>query len=157
MKPNFISLCCAALLATASCFGAEAPNDLHLILCIGQSNMAGRGTMTAADREPVANAWKLNKDNAWVPACAPYHFDKTVAAVGPVDTFVKKYLADHPGVQVGVVPCAVGGSGVKTWHAPRPGKEGKNLLTALARAKVAQEKGKFVAILWHQGETDAAN
>ncbi len=132
------------------------PRDLHLILCIGQSNMAGRGAMTDADREPVANAFKFDRDNRWMPACAPYHFDKTVAAVGPVDGFVKRYLADHPGVSVGVVPCAVGGSGVSSWSASRSGKKGKNLVTALARAQAASSNGTFVAVLWHQGETDAA-
>ena len=31
-----------------------------------------------------------------------------------------------------------------------------NYAKALERAKIAQANGKFIAILWHQGETDAA-
>ena len=131
------------------------PSGLKLILCLGQSNMAGRGKMTEADRAVVPHAYKLNASNRWVQACSPYHFDKTVAGVGPVDEFVRRYLKDHPGESVGVVPCAVGGSSVTTWKVFRNGKKGKNLETALARAAAAATNGSYVAILWHQGETDA--
>ena len=134
----------------------EAPHDLKLILCIGQSNMAGRARILDEDREIVTNAYKLNRDGKWVAAKAPYHFDKKVAAVGPVDDFVKLYLKDHPGDSVGVVPCAVGGSGVASWLPSGRKGPGKNYAAALERAKAAAKDGKFIAILWHQGETDAA-
>ena len=134
----------------------EAPQDMKLILCIGQSNMAGRAAMKDEDRVAVPNAYKLNRDGKWVAAKSPYHFDKTTAAVGPVDDFVKMYLADHPGESVGVVPCAVGGSGVGSWLPGGKKGPGKNFAKALERAKIASANGKFIAILWHQGETDAA-
>jgi len=35
------------------------------------------------------------------------------------------------------------------------GKVGANFRRALSRAKAARAKGEFVAILWHQGESDA--
>lgn len=135
----------------------DAPKDLKLILCIGQSNMAGRAKPTEADLQTVPNVYKLNRDDKWVAAKAPYHFDKAVAGVGPIDDFVKLYLKDHPEDNIGVIPCAVGGSAVSTWL-PGNGKHepGKNYSRALARAKIAQANGKFIAILWHQGETDAA-
>ena len=134
----------------------EAPKDMKLILCIGQSNMAGRAKMLDADREIVPNAYKLNRDDKWVAAKAPYHFDKKYAAVGPVDDFVRLYLKDHPGESVGVVPCAVGGTSVTTWLAEGRKGQGANFTRALERAKIAAQNGKFIAILWHQGETDAA-
>lgn len=134
----------------------EAPRDMKLILCIGQSNMAGRAKMLDEDREIVPNAYKLNRDNKWVAAKAPYHFDKKYAAVGPVDDFVRLYLKDHPGESVGVVPCAVGGTSVTTWVAEGKHGAGKNFTAALERAKAASQNGRFIAILWHQGETDAA-
>ena len=134
----------------------EAPKDMKLILCIGQSNMAGRGRMTPADREVVEGAYKLNRDGKWVKARSPYHFDRTYAAVGPVDEFVKLYLREHPGDTVGVVPCAVGGSAMATWQDDPSGRRGENLRRALERAKIASRNGKFIAVLWHQGETDAA-
>ena len=61
----------------------DAPKDMKLILCIGQSNMAGRAKPTDEDSVVVTNAYKLNRDNKWVVAKAPCHFDKKVAAVGP--------------------------------------------------------------------------
>jgi hypothetical protein len=134
----------------------DAPKDMKLILCIGQSNMAGRAKPTDEDRAVVANAYKLNRDNKWVVAKSPYHFDKKVAAVGPIDDFVKLYLKDHPGETVGVVPCAVGGSPLVTWTPAAKGRRGSNLRVALERAKAAKVNGKFIAILWHQGETDAS-
>ena len=134
----------------------DAPKNMKLILCIGQSNMAGRAKPTDEDRAVVANAYKLNRDNKWVAAKSPYHFDKKVAAVGPVDDFVKLYLKDHPGETVGVVPCAVGGSPIVTWTPAAKGRRGSNLRVALERAKAAKANGKFIAILWHQGETDAS-
>ena len=134
----------------------DAPKDMKLILCIGQSNMAGRAKPTDEDRTVVANAYKLNRDLKWVAAKAPYHFDKTVAAVGPVDDFVRLYLKEHPGETVGVVPCAVGGSPLVSWTPGEKGRRGANLRVALERAKAAKANGKFIAILWHQGETDAA-
>ena len=134
----------------------EAPKDMKLILCIGQSNMAGRAVMTEDDRQIVEGAYKLNRDDKWVKAKAPYHFDRKYAAVGPVDEFVKLYLKEHPGETVGVVPCAVGGTSVRTWVAEGKRGPGGNFVRALERAKIAAGNGKFIAILWHQGETDAA-
>ncbi|MBE6383070.1 MAG: sialate O-acetylesterase [Lentisphaerae bacterium] len=134
----------------------DAPKDMKLILCIGQSNMAGRAKPTDEDRSVVANAYKLNRDNKWVAAKTPYHFDRDYAAVGPVDDFVRLYLKDHPGDTVGVVPCAVGGSGLASWTPSADGRRGANLRVALERAKAAKANGTFIAILWHQGETDAA-
>ncbi len=134
----------------------EAPRDMKLVLCIGQSNMAGRGKMKDCDREKVPGAYKFNRDDKWVAACAPYHFDRAYSAVGPVDEFVRLYLKEHPGESLGVVPCAVGGSGVATWVAEGKKGPGKNFTRALERAKAAKANGEYIAILWHQGETDAA-
>lgn len=129
----------------------EAPKDMKLVLCIGQSNMSGRAKMEQGDCAIVPGAYKLDRHGRWVRAKSPYHFDRQYAAVGPVDDFVKLYLADHPGETIGVVPCAVGGSAVSTWL-----EGGVNYTNAVSRAKAALANGKFIAILWHQGETDAA-
>ncbi len=59
---------------------------LRLFLLVGQSDMAGRGTVEAEDRAPVAHVWMLNQALAWVPAVDPVHFDKPkVVGVGPYD------------------------------------------------------------------------
>lgn len=63
------------------------PGDvsLDLYLLIGQSNMAGRGVITNKYKEQRnENVWMLNKENTWVPARNPLHFDKPkIAGVGP--------------------------------------------------------------------------
>ena len=46
----------------------------HLYLLMGQSNMAGRGRMTDADRRPVPRVLMLTKENQWAPAKHPLHF-----------------------------------------------------------------------------------
>jgi len=134
-----------------------APAGMKLVLLVGQSNMAGRAKIPEADRQPLARALKLNRDDKWVAATAPFHFDRKNAGIGPANEFVKRYLADHPGETVGIVPCAVGGSQSATWDARAAGKAGANFRRALARAKVARRNGTFVAILWHQGEADSAH
>lgn len=133
----------------------ETPDDMTLFLLIGQSNMAGRAKVPDEDRQPLPRAYKLNRDDVWVPATAPFHFDRKSAGMGPANEFVKRYLADHPNETVGIVPCAVGGSQSATWDAHGEGKIGANFRRALARAKAAKGKGRFAAILWHQGESDA--
>lgn len=126
----------------------------HIILLAGQSNMAGRAPIPAADRRPLPNAYTMDRDDEWVPATAPFHFDRKTAGIGPANQFVRRYLADHPGENVGIVPCAVGGSSISTWDPDGTGRDGANFRRAIARVRKARSKGEFVAILWHQGEAD---
>ena len=132
------------------------PKGMKIFLLMGQSNMAGRGRVPAEWRRPLARAYKMNRDGAWTAATSPLHFDRRSSGVGPGDMFLRRYLEDHPGETAGVVPCAVGGSGIPTWTpAAGDGPEGQNFRRALARAKKAQETGEIVCMLWLQGETDA--
>ena len=131
------------------------PHDMKLILLVGQSNMAGRAPVPDEDRKPLARACKLNRDNLWVEATAPFHYDRKTVGMSPANEFVRRYLADHQGDAVGIVPCAVGGSRQATWYATGTGKVGANFRSALERAKIALRDGAFIAILWHQGESDA--
>ena len=134
----------------------EAPKDMKLVLLIGQSNMSGRAPVTGELRKPIERCYKLNRDNKWVAATNPFHFDRKYCGVGPADEFARRYLADHPGETLGLVPCAVGGSPLSAWVPAEDGKKGAYFRRAMERAKAAQANGEFVAILWHQGETDAA-
>ena len=58
-----------------------AKERFHLFLLVGQSNMAGRGKVTEADKTPVPRVLMLNQAGAWVPAVDPMHFD-TPSIVG---------------------------------------------------------------------------
>lgn len=134
---------------------ADAPRDMKLFLLIGQSNMAGRGKIGAEDAGSISRCLTLNRDGKWIHTTTPIHFDRKNAGYGIANTFVRRYLDEHTTDTVGLVPCAVGGSRSMTWspeNAPDP--VGTNFRRALARARLAQANGRFVGILWHQGEAD---
>lgn len=139
--------------------GALPPKEkFHLFLLVGQSNMAGRGAVTAADREPNPRVLMLNQAGEWVPAVDPLHFDKPAAVgVGLGRTFALEVAQATPGVTIGLIPCAVGGSPIDAW---RPGEfypptKSHPWDDALRRAKLALQAGTLKGILWHQGESDA--
>jgi hypothetical protein len=129
---------------------------MHLFLLVGQSNMAGRGEIEPSDREPLANVVALNAAGEWVPAVDPLHWDKPSAGVGLGRAFAIEYSKSHPGVRVGLIPAACGGSPIASWA---PGKYYEGTQShpyddALARARRAMTGGTLHGILWHQGETD---
>ena len=151
---------CALLLANfASAQDAKLPpkEKFHLFLLVGQSNMAGRGTVEEQDRTPHPRVLMLNKADAWVTAIDPLHFDKAAAGVGIGKTFATLYAEAHPGITVGLIPCAVGGSPIDAW---KPGEFYKPTNShpwddAIRRAQLAQKSAAIVGILWHQGESDS--
>lgn len=151
---------CTALAAVAMLVGpapAKAQKvppkeQFHVYLLIGQSNMAGRGRMTADDRKPREGILTLNTENQWVPAAHPLHSDKTTAGVGLGISFAETMAKQNPGVTIGLIPCAVGGTPLSRWV-----KGGDLYEAAVARAKIAMEAGQLRGILWHQGESDSSS
>ena len=141
----------------------ELPSDketFHLFLLVGQSNMAGRGKITDADKVPTPNVLMLNKQNQWVPAVDPLHFDKPkMVGVGLGRTFAAEVAKASPGVTIGLIPCAVGGSPISCWE---PGGEHEKTNThpyddTLPRLQTAMNSGVLKGILWHQGEGDSTD
>lgn len=136
---------------------AKAPSSLRLFLLIGQSNMAGRGTVEELDKALVAHVWMLNQQGQWVAAVEPMHFDKPkVAGVGPGRAFGVAVAAAMPNAEIGLIPAAVGGSSIRSWA---PGATDSATKThpyddAIARAKVAMNSGTLAGVLWLQGESD---
>ncbi|GDY13200.1 acetylxylan esterase [Planctomycetota bacterium] len=146
-------LCCLAVPLTSGLAQEEPvlPDQDHFLifLLIGQSNMAGRGKVEDQDRQAHPRVLTLSKDDAWIPAIDPIHFDKSKAGVGLGLTFGKTVAEALPGYHIGLVPCAVGGTSLTAWIDPN----GKLLSEAYRRCKLAQGKGKLAGILWHQGES----
>ncbi|MEM7806773.1 MAG: sialate O-acetylesterase [Planctomycetota bacterium] len=147
------------LLVIAMLFASPETSEppMHLILLAGQSNMAGRGEIAPEDLEPHPRVVMLNADGDWVPAVAPVHYDlPDLIGVGLGRTFAVRYAEDHPGVTVGLIPAAEGGSSIEAWRLG--GTHGKRRArpydSAIARTQRALRDGKLVAILWHQGESD---
>jgi hypothetical protein len=132
-------------------------SKFQLFLLVGQSNMAGRGAVENQDRAPHPLVVMLNQAGEWVPAVDPMHFDKTAAGVGLGKTFGKLVAEANPGVAVGLIPCAVGGSPIDAWkpgeyYAPTKSHPWDD---AISRAKLALAAGELKGILWHQGESDS--
>lgn len=139
--------------------GAMPDSTFHLYLLMGQSNMAGRGTVTpelSAVGSPAV--YMLSALGQWVPAHHPVHFDKpTVAGVGPGLSFGMALAAADPGVRIGLVPCAVGGTSINKWQ---PGAFDEATQTypyddAARRITVAMRYGVVKGMIWHQGEADS--
>lgn len=163
---TFIALLCAAGLV--ACGGStyptppagaeESPDSLHVYLLLGQSNMAGRGEVSAQDRDAHPRVFALNKAGEWELAVSPIHFDKPkVVGVGPGLAFGKTLARHDTSVRIGLVPCAVGGSSILAWQpgavheqtAARPYDD------AIRRARIAMKSGTLMGILWYQGASDA--
>jgi hypothetical protein len=149
------------LLYTSICVigsAQEKPDsNFHLYLLAGQSNMAGRGIITEQFAQAGnPNILMLNKTNQWVPAKHPLHFDKpAVIGVGPGLGFAIEML--RPGIRIGLIPCAVGGSSINAW---RPGAYDSSTKThpyddAISRLSVAMKDGVVKGVIWHQGESDS--
>ena len=150
----------ACLAAPATAQAPELPDRerFHLFLLVGQSNMAGRGEVAPQDREPHPRVLMLARDGTWVPAVEPMHFDKPdIVGVGPGRAFGVAVAEANPGITVGLIPAAVGGSPIDAWqpgayYAPTKSHPWDD---ALRRAREASEAGTLKGILWHQGESDA--
>jgi hypothetical protein len=130
----------------------------QLYLLIGQSNMAGRGYVEAQDTLPNRHVLRLNPAGRWEVAKDPLHFDKPVAGVGPGLAFGRAMAARDTSVIIGLIPCAVGGSGIDAWvpGAYFDGTKTHPYDDALTRARTALATGTLAGIIWHQGESDAS-
>ena len=138
----------------------ENAKDFHIFLLVGQSNMAGRGQVATEDEQPDPQVLMLTKERSWQPAVDPLHFDKPkIVGVGPGRSFGIAYAEANPGVTVGLVPCAVGGSAITSWvpggfHEQTKSHPWDDMLP---RARSALKSGRLKAILWHQGEADCSS
>jgi hypothetical protein len=132
--------------------------SFQLYLLAGQSNMAGRGAVSEQDKRVHPRVFVLNRKNQWEPARDPLHFDKpSIVGVGPGLAFGKAMAEADPNVIIGLIPCAVGGSPISAWK-PHSYYQAVNVYPyddAVARCRVATQRGVLKGILWHQGESDS--
>ncbi len=140
-------------------FAQQIKNDdlMDVYLLVGQSNMAGRGIVTDSTSE--CGILSLNKNDEWVAARDPLHFDKSEAGVGPGLSFAREIKQLSQKRCIGLVPCAVGGTSISKW---KPDAYDKATNThpyndMINRLKIALKSGTLKGILWHQGESDSQN
>lgn len=122
---------------------------IHSILIIGQSNMAGRGFVNEV--EPIQNDDILVARNGrWRPLYVPVNPDRRTAGICLAESFADLYTKAK-GVQVGIIPCADGGTCLDQWAVG-----GLLFDHACYMAKLAQRTSTIAAVLWHQGESDCS-
>lgn len=120
---------------------------IHSILLIGQSNMGGRGF--ASEVEPIQNKDILVARNGrWRPMYVPVNPDRVTSGINLAESFADLY-AKEKGVQVGIIPCADGGTCLDQWAVG-----GLLFDHACYMTKLAQRTSTVAAVLWHQGESD---
>jgi hypothetical protein len=131
--------------------------DLELFLLIGQSNMAGRATIEAADRDSLDRVFLFKgiEGDEWEKAANPFNKyssirkDLKMQKLGPGYTFARKMASFNPDKQFGMVVNAKGGTTLDEWL---PGTHFYN--EALKRVKMAMAYGNLRGVVWHQGEGD---
>lgn len=146
--------------SSGSAGGSSSGPTFHVILLLGQSNMAGYPKAQAADKVEDARIKVLGYDdcsatgrraNQWDTAAPPLH-ECWNGAIGPGDYFAKTLIDELPAEDtIGLVPCAISGEKVETFM-----KSGGTKYTWIVdRAKLAQQAGGVIqGILFHQGESN---
>ncbi|MBE5782842.1 MAG: sialate O-acetylesterase [Clostridiales bacterium] len=121
---------------------------IHSILLIGQSNMGGRGK--PEEVEPIRNPQlKVMRNGRWQGMYVPVNPDRSFSGINLSESFADAYSKNHPDVEVGLIPCADGGTMMEQWM---PG----TLLYdhAVYMSRLALRTSTIVGVLWHQGESD---
>jgi Carbohydrate esterase, sialic acid-specific acetylesterase len=118
-------------------------------LMLGQSNMAGRGFLHEV--EPIYNEKiKMLRNGQWQMMTEPINYDRPVAGVSLAASFAEAWSKANPNKEIGLIPCAEGGSSLDDWH-----PEGTLFQHALSEARFALKTSEICGILWHQGESDS--
>ena len=125
----------------------------HSFLLMGQSNMAGRGVI--GDVPPIENNdCFMLRMGRWQKMREPINPDRGIfdgsfrSGVGLGASFADE-VARATGWQVGLIPCADGGTRIDQW------RQAEILFDhAVFMAKLAIRTSTLSGILWHQGESD---
>lgn len=119
-------------------------------LMIGQSNMAGRGY--TKEVPPIFDEHiKMQRNGLWQIMSEPINFDRPSAGVGLAASFAASWRIDNPQHEIGLIPCADGGTSLDDWAVT-----GALFENAISQSRLAQRTSTIKGILWHQGESDCS-
>ena len=127
--------------------------NITSFLMIGQSNMAGRGDFS--DVEPINNSLcHMLRMGRWQKMSEPINPDRAIfssefhSGINLCASFADQY-ARHFHKEIGLIPCADGGTSISQWQ------PGEILFDhAVLMTRLAMRTSNFGGILWHQGESD---
>ena len=97
-------------------YGQQSDYDVYLV--IGQSNMAGRGEMTEADKDVIPGVYILDDKDSIVPASAPLNIyssvrkKKEIQGVNPAMSFCR-LVAEKTSRKILLVVNARGGTSIE--------------------------------------------
>ena len=121
----------------------------HSVLLLGQSNMGGRGFPNEV--EPIRNERLfVLRNGRWRAMYVPVNPDRVTSGINLSESFADRYAREH-GVDVGIIPCADGGSCLDQWQVG-----GLLFDHACYMAELASRTSTIAAVLWHQGESDCS-
>jgi hypothetical protein len=150
--------------------------NFFIFLLIGQSNMEGVPPAQAQDMTPnprvkvlaLNNCAQRNQVyNQWYTASPSLHTCQST--LGPGDYFGKAMADALPNNTIGLVPAAIAGVDIaffqkgivstrrNEFRIPPDNQKNSAYDMVVERAKLAQKVGVIKGILFHQGESDAAN
>ena len=147
------SIC--ALTVRAGNMGEE---DLDIYLCIGQSNMAGRATITPELSDSIDNVFLFNGEGYFEKAINPLNRysnirkELSMQRLGPAYEFgitVSRLTKKN----IGLVVNARGGSSINSWL---KGSDDGYYEKTITRIREAMKYGTLKAVIWHQGEADSS-
>ena len=130
-----------------------------VFILAGQSNMAGRGKVEPLDTIPNPRILTINKAGDLLIAKEPLHFyEPALTGLDCGMSFGKELLNHIPDrVSILLIPTAVGGSAIGQWINDSTYREVSLLSNFKEKVEIGKQYGEIKGILWHQGETDAAN
>jgi hypothetical protein len=136
--------------------GIQKKENIHSFLMIGQSNMAGRGNF--GEVPPIQNdRCFMLRMGRWQAMSEPINPDRAIfrenctCGVSLAASFADEY-AKTTGFEVGLIPCADGGTIIEQWQ---PGEVLYD--HAVMMTRLAMRTSRLAGILWHQGESNSRN
>ncbi|MEY2905380.1 MAG: hypothetical protein RJA52_1396 [Bacteroidota bacterium] len=137
-------------------FKADIPDsNLPFVVCLGQSNMAGRGSLLPEDSlgKVNSNIFLWNDENEWEVSIEPTNKysnirkSLTMQEIGPAMGMALQL--SHRFEKIGLLVNARGGSSIVQWQ-----KGAGYYEQSLKRIRAAMKRGRLIGVIWHQGESD---
>lgn len=151
-----IKIFCVLLFSAGGIISCKQEKPMEVILCIGQSNMAGRAEIPKEATGTLKNVFLFNDKDEWEPAKNPLNRYSTIRneirtqGLGPAWSFAQRFQEKFPDKKLGLVVNVRGGTSIDAWS-----KGSYYYNESMIKALKAQRTGaKIIGIIWHQGEAD---